>query len=114
MSDPILFALLFLIPSALGVRATWRLWRVYRFDEESRASPILLAFALVATLITAAAIWFGVINLRRLLGLEPIAWAPTISIVIAAVILLIPAGLERLVDYVGKRPPRPRRPGRDH
>src|SRR5262245_50899154 len=66
VSDVFLVAL-FAIPAILGIRATYRLWRIYLHDPESRHQKLLLGWALIATIITAAALWFGAVAATRLL-----------------------------------------------
>jgi hypothetical protein len=96
------YTLVFGLPSLLGLRATWRLWRIYLYDEDSRRQVILLAFAVIATVITTSGIVFGGLALRRFLGFEQLPFASALSLLLAALILLIPAGLEWLVSYVGR------------
>lgn len=103
MNDVILSVLVFGIPAALGVRSTWHLWRIVLFDGESRSQPLLIGLALIATAITAAAIWFGILTARRLLGFEQLPFAAPVSLVIAGLVLLIPAGIEGLVALVGRQ-----------
>lgn len=103
MTEALTYTVVFGIPALLGLRATWRLWRIYLFDGESRSQVILLSFAVVATLITGAAFWFGGLTLRLFLGYEPIPWTRPVGLIVAAVILMIPAGLEWLVGYIGRR-----------
>lgn len=102
--DGWILALVFAIPAVLGTRATWRLWRIYLFDGESKSQVILLSFAIIATIITIAAVYFGALTVRRVLGFDALDWTPTVSLILASVILLIPTGLERLVAYIGRRP----------
>lgn len=100
-----IFALVvFLVPAGLGVRATYRLWRLVFYDGETRASKILVSFAIVASIITLAALWFGFSITRRLLGFDalPLEVAGPIGLILSAAVLLIPAGLERLVAYIGR------------
>lgn len=106
MNDPAAVALAYTIafglPVVLGIRATYRLWRIYLFDAESRSQVILLAFAVIATVITVAGAVFGGLALRRFLGFEALPFSAPLTIVLAAIILLIPAALERLVTYIGR------------
>ena len=89
-----------LVPAVLGVRATIRLWRRVFFNEETRRSPILRALAIVATILTLAALWFGWLAVRRLIGLAPVQEAAEVSLAISAIVLLIPAGIDWLVDRI--------------
>lgn len=91
----------FLIAAVLGIRATVRLWQTY-VDAGGR-HVILLAFAVIATLITIVATMVGLISLRRILGYDPLPWTPPLLIIGAGVIFLIPAGLEWLVAYIARQ-----------
>lgn len=94
-------ALVFAAVSIVGIRSTWRLWRIWRFDQRSRQSLILAAFAIVSLLITIGALWFGILTVRRLLGFESLPELQLGSFIIVVIILLIPAGLERVVARIG-------------
>jgi len=104
MSDAVLSVLVFGVPAALGVRSTWHLWRIVLFDGESRSQGLLIGLALIATAITAAALWFGILTARRLLGFDQLPFAAPVSLVIAGLVLLIPAGIEALVSFVARHP----------
>lgn len=100
--DVILAILLFGVPAALGLRATWHLWQLVFFDGESRRQLLLIAMALISTVITAAALWYGALAARRLLGFDPLPWATPVSLVIAGIVLLIPAAIEAVVSEIAK------------
>lgn len=101
-TQALVFTVLFGPSAILGVRATWRLWRAYLYDGESRAQVLLLTFAAVSTVITAAALILGALTLYRFLGYAPLPWATPVVFALTAMILLIPAVLERVIDYVAK------------
>lgn len=103
MTDALVASLLFVIPALLGIRATWRLWRIYWFNHESRKQEILLGLALTSTIITGAASFYGVLAIRRLLGFEPLDWTAPISLALAAAVLFLPAALERMVNHIATR-----------
>lgn len=97
-------AVLFGVTAVLGIRSTWRLWRTLRLTSKSRRDPILRFLFGVAALVTFTALVLGVLTTRRLLGLEPFALGPLISLVLSSLILLIPTGIEWLVAYLGRLP----------
>lgn len=87
-----------------GLRSTVRLWRVWRRDRESKRSLILAAFALIAVTITGAAVFFGVLSVRRALGFDALPWAPVASLVVASLVFLIPMALDWLVARIAGGP----------
>ena len=100
MNDAVVVAVLFVVPAILGVRATYRLWRLYL---DTKRNSIVFSFAMISTIITSAASFYGIIAIRRLLGFTPLDWTPGASLLLAALVLFIPAALERLVDNIGRR-----------
>jgi hypothetical protein len=108
MSDQaVAFTVVLAIAAILGLRATFRLTRRYRavspqLDERERL--VLGSFVGVAWVITLTASFYGILSARRLLGLDPIAWSATISLLLASAVLLIPAGLDYIVDRVARVP----------
>lgn len=91
------------IPFAL--RSTIRLWLLYRSDL--RRSLILQALALVSTIVTGAALWFGCLVVIRLLGYPAPDWTAPISGLVAVLVFQVPMVLDTLVSRVGKRPSAP-------
>lgn len=117
MSEDVATILVIGIPAVLGVRSTFVIWGIVLFDHavgwnlirairvipgEFSRNPILVGLAIIATIITIAALWFGILTVRRALGFEPLPPDITISVglVLAALVLLIPTGIERLAAYV--------------
>lgn len=102
-----LYAGLFVIAAVVGVRSSLHLTRRYRSVRgqlESRDALLLLAFVLVAWTLTVAALWWGFVSVRRIVGFEPLDWTPFVSVVLAAVVLFIPAYLDAIVGRVAKVP----------
>lgn len=102
-----LYAGLFIIAAAAGVRSSVHLTRRYRAVRgqlDARDGLLLLAFVLVAWTLTAASLWWGFVSIRRIVGFEALDWTPFVSVVIAAVVLLIPAYLDAIVSRVAKVP----------
>lgn len=91
-------AILVSVPFAL--RATWRLWALYRADL--RRSLILRAIALVSTIVTGAAVWIGILSVRRMLGYDPLDWTAPITGLVVVAVLQVPMILDSLVSRVGK------------
>lgn len=117
MSEDIATVLVVGIPAILGIRSTLVIWGIVLFDHqvglnpvralrtivaEFPRNPILVGLALISTIITIAALWFGVLTVRRALGFEPIPIDISIPVglILAALVLLIPTGIERLVAYI--------------
>lgn len=105
MNEGTWYLALFVIVGVLGIRGSWRLTRRYH-DVSSqlvdRERLILLAFVIVAWLITVAAAYFGFLTVRRMLGFEPLPELAPVSAVIAFGIFLIPAFLDAVVDRVAR------------
>lgn len=93
----------FVVAGLLGIRATWRLWRLFTFDSESRQQLLLFALAVVATVITAAAVFYGIAAAFRIAGVTLPPGTPFVSIALASAVLLIPAFLEWVVGRIAKR-----------
>jgi uncharacterized membrane protein len=91
-----------IISVPFAVRATWRLWRLWRHDEGR--SLLLLAFWVVALIVTTAGIWIGFLSVRRLIGFEALDWSPFITGVLVVLVLQIPMILDGLVQRVAHRP----------
>lgn len=101
------FTVVLAIAAILGVRATYRLTRRYRAVRERltiREREILGAFVGVSWVITLVALYFGFIAARRVLGLEALAWTPTVSLLLSSIVLLLPAALDYIVDRVARVP----------
>lgn len=100
------------IAFVLGLRGSVRLSRRYH-DVSALLVPrerlILGSFVAVAWVITLAGGWFVATSARRLLGFEPLDWTPLASLLVASVVLFIPAGLDFIVDRVARVPWRPSR-----
>ncbi len=108
MSDgTYLFIVLGVAAFVLGLRGSIRLTRRYR-DVTGELIPreraILGAFVVVAWLITGAAGYFDLLSGRRILGYAAFDWTPIASIIIASLILFIPAGLDYVVGRVARVP----------
>lgn len=107
MSDGSVFVVLGAAAFFLGLRGSVRLTRRY-IDVSSalvaRERLILVSFVVVAWIITGAAGYFDLLSARRILGFQPFEWTPFTSIVIASVILFIPAGLDYVVTRVARVP----------
>lgn len=106
-TEPWVYVVLFAVVVILGVRGSVRLTRRFvavhdRLDD--RETWVLGSYVIVAWAITAAAIYFGGLSVRRLLGYEPIDSLQFVSAVVAAVVLLIPAFLDYVVDRVARVP----------
>lgn len=96
-----LFTLL-LVFGFLGVRACLNLWRRVFYNYESRRHPVLILLTVIANIITIAALYFGVMSFRRLLGFPPFDWAPTISALVASIIFLLPPLIEYVVARIAR------------
>lgn len=94
----------FMAAFALGTRATWRQVRRYRDASprlvEPRAYLVLFAFVAVSVVITLAAGYFGFLTIRRLLGYEAIPGISIVSLVVVAVVVLIPVFLDKVVARI--------------
>lgn len=107
MSEAVVYALVFAIVAVLGVRGSWRLTRRYRdvrLELIERERWILLALVVVAWSITLAALYFGGLTVRSLLGFPRLPQLAPVSVLIATGILLIPAFLDWVVDHVARVP----------
>lgn len=86
----------------VGVWSTWDVWRIHR-DTAPRLKPleqlVLGVFVAVCVVITAAAGYYGLLAVRRLMGLEALEWSPLVGAVVAMAVLLLPAR----VRYVARR-----------
>jgi hypothetical protein len=101
--EPWVYAALFGIVAVLGVRGSWRLAARYssvhdRLDE--RETWILRAIVIVSWVITVAALYFGFLSVRRLLGFDALPQLVPVSAIVAIGVLLIPAFLDYVVDRV--------------
>ena len=103
--EPWVYAVLFGIVAILGLRGSWRLSARYRFVHgqlDYREGLILLAIVVVSWTITVAALYFGFLSVRRLLGYEPLPELVPVSVVIATGVLLVPAFLDYVVTRVSR------------
>jgi len=107
MNEGHLFVIFGGVAFFLGLRGSVRLTRRY-IDVDEHLVPrerlILLSFVVVAWLITGAAGYFDLLSARRVLGYAPFEWTPILSIVIASLILFIPAGLDWVIGRVARVP----------
>lgn len=94
-----------ILSAPFAIRATWRLWRLWRRDKSR--SLILLAFWIVAFIVTIAGLWVGFLSVRRLIGYEPLDWAPPITGILTILVLQIPMILDGLVQRVAHQSDRP-------
>lgn len=91
------------IAAVLGVRSTFRVYRIYR-----AISPVLQpygrmigrSFVVVCCVITLAALYFGILAVWRLAGNDPVPWTPLVSAVVASAVLLLPPYLDRIVTRI--------------
>lgn len=107
MTEPWLYAVLFVVAAVFGLRGSIRLTRRYRAVRDrldQRERLVLLAFVIVAWLITCAAFWFGSLSVRTVLGYERIVWIAPFSALIATGVLLVPAFLDAVVERVARVP----------
>ena len=92
---------------ALGLRGSLRLRRRYIdvSDQLVNRERLLLASIVgVSWTITVAAGYFAFVSARRLLGYGALEWTPVVSLVIATMILCIPAALDYIVGLVARVP----------
>jgi hypothetical protein len=89
-------------PSPSASSSLWRLWRL---DDER--SLLLLAFWVTALIVTAAGIWVGVLQIRRLVGFPPLDWSPFVTGVMTIIVLQIPMILDSVTQRVQHNPHRP-------
>lgn len=108
MSEVAFYVILFVISGALGYRGSIRLTRRYRAairgDDGFTELERMLFGALVATswIVTAAATYLGILSIRRLLGFESLVFLAPVSIAISMAVLLIPAGLDYVVEHIAR------------
>jgi hypothetical protein len=88
-----------LLAFVLAIRATARLWRIHLSEEPPRSLITGTLFG-IAFVITAAGGWYGLMSLRVQMGGEPISELRIISIVLAILILFIPAAIDRVVGII--------------
>ena len=101
------FAAVALIAFVLGLRGSVRLSQRYRAVSPlllEHEREILLAFVIVAWLVTVAAGFFGLIAARRLIGYAPLEWTPLVQVLLASAVLLIPVFLDHIVSRVARVP----------
>lgn len=94
-----------IISAPFAIRATFRLWRLWRGDLNR--SLLLLAFWVVALIVTVAGVWIGFLSVRRILGYEPLGWSAPITAVVTVFVLQVPMLLDALVGRVSRRPDEP-------
>lgn len=99
-----------LISAPFAIRATWRLWQLWRADKGR--SLLLLAFWIVALIVTVAGLWIGFLSVRRLVGYDPLDWAAPITGTMTILVLQIPMILDGLVQRVAHQADKPDNIGR--
>jgi hypothetical protein len=107
MNEAWVFVVLAGCAIVLGVRGSIRLARRYRGvhgDLEPRERLILGALVVVAWTITLVGAYFALLSLRRVLGFPPIEGVSTVSVLVASLVLFIPAGLDAVVERVARIP----------
>lgn len=113
MTEQAWIAILLLIAVVFGVRGSFRLTTRYQAavrgeDRLVNGERLLLGvIVIVAWFLTGLAIYLGVLSLRRLIGFEPLAFTAQITTALSFVALLIPAGLDLVVERIarGRRGP---------
>jgi hypothetical protein len=93
------------ISGPFAIRATWRLWSLWRADQGR--SLLLLAFWVAALIVTVSGAWVGFLLIRRLLGFDPLDWSPPITGMMTIIVLQVPMILDGLVQRVAHRKDRP-------
>lgn len=88
-ADAILTALILVIVG-LPVPATMANAYLWYWQRKDRASWLLRDFAVIASVVNAVAVYFGVLATLRLLGGDPIPWAPPISALAAIALECVP------------------------
>lgn len=107
MSNGQAFVVVAVIAFILGLRGSVRLTKRYASVSpllDGRERTILGSIAVTAWIITLAAGYFAAMSARRLMGFDPVEWAPVAGILIASVVLFIPAGLDHVVERVARVP----------
>ena len=107
MTEGTWYAVVFAIFAILGVRGSIRLARRYRDVRGQliqRERLLLLSIVVVAWAIAGAALYFGFLAVRVVLGFERIPQLAPVSALIATAILLIPAFLDWVVEHVARVP----------
>jgi len=105
--EPWVYAALFGIVAILGLRGSWRLAARYasvRSQLDDRETWILRAIVIVSWVITLAALYYGLLAVRRLLGFESLPELVPVSVIVAIAVLLIPAFLDYIVERVARVP----------
>lgn len=107
MSEQLLYVLIFAGASIAGVRGSLRLTRRYRKASENGAmtdSERLLLGSLVVTawIVTIAALYLGFLSVRRMLGYDALPALAPVSFLISVAVLVIPTGLDFVIDKIAK------------
>lgn len=98
-AESVLLVVFVFLAAALGVRATWHVGAIHREEEPPRSLITGTLFA-ICLIVTAAGVFYAVLGVRGLLGLPPLTELRPLSVLIAALILLIPAGIDRVVRHI--------------
>ena len=107
MIEPWIYVVLFGIAAIFGLRGSVRLTQRYRDVRnqlDRREALILMAIVAVSWVITLAAVFYGVIAVRRLLGYDYITELVPVSAFLSIGILFIPTFLDAVVDRVARVP----------
>ena len=99
-------ALFLFVTFLIGIRSTYRLWVKYRAISKilkPRRNIIGLVFFIVALMVTTAAGYYGTLSALHIFGVQTVPGVSFVSLVIAAVILFIPAILDGTFDYIAAR-----------
>ena len=107
MDSSVAFVIAASVALILGLRGSVRLSRRYASVSavlDGRERTVLGSIAVTAWIITLAAGYFVVVSARALLGFERLPWTPFVSILIAAIVLFIPVGLDYVVERVARVP----------
>lgn len=116
MSEQAFYLVLFAVTAILGYRGSFRLTRRFRLaaggstDRMTYNERLLLgSIVVVAWVVTIAATYLGVLSIRRVLGFESVAFLAPVSILVAMGVLLIPAGLDLVIERIARLPEDDRR-----
>lgn len=107
MTEGTWFASIFVIAGVFGIRGSVRVTRRYigvRDELQWRERWILLLLAGTCWVITTAALFYGFLSVRTLLGFERFVGLAPISVLLAAVILFLPTVIDYVVERVARVP----------
>lgn len=103
----IVYVLMFVIASVLGLRGSVRVTRRFRAASANNAMTaperlLLGVLVVVCWTITAAALYLGFLSVRRLLGFEALGFLAPVSFVVALGVLLLPAAIDAVITKIAK------------